>query len=277
MSEELRARIEARLGDLTPVGRRVALVLLDEHDRLGFHSATDLARMAGTSDATVIRTVQRLGYRGMIDLKAEIARNLAPPTLQQRLGPATPDSHADDAVTAAYETQLRALTRLHQPELRIQIVEAGSRIGGARRVHVNARGVSVGIADYAVALLGRVGVDARRLGSAAGIVADDLIAIEGGDLVVVISSGSRNRWHETLYERCSALGVGVVLITDAQPSPTVDSVVVRAGRGDPTGTASHVSTVATIEAIVLTHAALQHERAETTLAQLTDLRELLTR
>lgn len=275
---ELRTRVETNLSRLSNVGRRVALVLLDEHDRLGFYSATDIARMVDTSDATVIRTVQRLGYAGMVDLKASIAEQLEPPTPAQRLeatvdGSGPPHGHLREVL----DTQHKALTRLTDPDVRDQIERSADRIRAARRVHVNARGVSVGIAAYAAGQLGRVGVDARVLGSAAGITADDLLALGARDAVLVVSSGQRQRWQHILYEACADVGVGIVLITDSQAGPDDSSIVIRVGRGDPFTAATHVATVATIEAITVDVAAKPGRRAESTLERLGDYRTRLAR
>lgn len=278
-ADDLRTRVEDNLRHLSPTGCRVALLLLDEHDRLGFHSATDLARMAGTTDATVIRTVQRLGYSGIIELKADIARRLTPLNPAQRLG-ASIASGADpnhDLMVDIYDTQLRALNRLNQPDLHDAINDAVAAIAASGRVHINAHGVSAGLAAYAAAQLARIGVDARTLGGPAGITADDMVAIAPNDVVVAISSGLKQRWHNALYEHCGASGAQVILVTDTQPAPGPDSIVLRAGRGDPSGTATHVATVATIEAITLGVAAAAKERTTATLDQLNRHRERLTR
>ncbi len=276
---DLRSRVETQLGDLTPIGRRVALILVDEHDRLGFHSATDIARMAATTDATVIRTVQQLGYSGIIELKADIARRLVPPTPAQRLDKSIPDGTAGDGdpLHDLLDSQLRALTRLNQPDIRASIARAIQTIAAAKRVLVNARGISVGIAAHAAAQLARIGIDARTLGDAAGITADDLLAIrDDDDVVIVISSGLQQRWHDAIYERCAETGARIVLITDTHPAPHPDAVVIRAGRGDPTGTSTHVATIATLETIIL-GLAVRDQHTTATLDELNRHRERLAR
>ncbi len=276
---DLRTRVDASLSDLSPTGRRVALLLLDEHDRLGFHSATDLAHMAGTTDATVIRTVQRLGYSGIIELKADIARRLRPLNPAQRVDASITSGAGPnhDLMVDLYDTQFRALSRLNQPDRRNAINEAVVAIAACDRVHVNAHGVSTGLAAYAAAQLARIGVDARALGGPAGITADDMVAIAPRDVVLVINSGLSQRWHNALYEHCVATAAQVVLVTDNQPAPDPGSIVVRSGRGDPAGAATHVATIATIEAITLGLAAASKERTTATLDQLNRHRERLAR
>lgn len=273
-TSDLREQVEERLASLSPVSRRVAFLLIDEHDRLGFHSATDLARMAGTSDATVIRTVQRLGYRGMLDLKASVAAGLAPPTPAARLDASLPDEpgatvgDGSERLVALVGSQRRSVERLATPEVRRAVESAAALIAPSRRLAVHAHGVSVGIATYAAAQFARIGLDARVLGSAAGLVGDDLHQVLAGDVVLVIASGRQPPWHDALYERCVEEGAGVVLLTDTHPSPVPDAVVVRAGRGEDAAVATHVATIGAVELILLAVAALDREAASATLDEL---------
>lgn len=277
--EELRNRIDEQWATLSLVGRRVALLLLDEHDRIGFHSATDLGRMSGTSDATVIRTVQRLGYRGIIDFKAAVAASLVPATPRERLaatiGDASTDAQLEDSALA--RAQAGALRGLGSREICFAVDRAAAIVAGARRVTVHAHGVSHGLAQHAAAQLARIGCDARVLGSAAGVTGDDVQQLREGDTVIALTSGRRQPWHAVLFERCAVQRCGVVLITDTQPPPTPDAVVVRAGRGDDTSLATHVATIAVLERLVVAVAARDRDRTDATLDELNRQRAKLAR
>src|SRR5260370_35309557 len=80
-------RIAARRGDLSPAELRVVEYIAAEREEVAFLSAAEIARELATSDATVIRAAQALGYAGLPDLKAELQdalRSRATPVL--RLG-----------------------------------------------------------------------------------------------------------------------------------------------------------------------------------------------
>ena len=62
-------RILTGLPGLAPAQRQVARFFTEHAARLGFYSAAEIAERLGTSDATVVRTAQALGYRGLADLK----------------------------------------------------------------------------------------------------------------------------------------------------------------------------------------------------------------
>src|SRR3979411_1059425 len=72
----LAERVAARLTDLSPTERRVASFLVEHAEEAAFVSAAEMAGQLGTSDATVVRTVQSLGYAGLPELKRELVNAL---------------------------------------------------------------------------------------------------------------------------------------------------------------------------------------------------------
>src|SRR5215813_3334038 len=69
-------RVAARLDELSPTERRVASFLAEHPEEAAFVSAADVAAQLGTSDATVVRAVQSLGYSGLPELKRELVKAL---------------------------------------------------------------------------------------------------------------------------------------------------------------------------------------------------------
>lgn len=67
-------QIRESLSKLTPAQRRLADFLLEHPEESAFMSVSALARMAGVSEATVIRFSQLLGYRGFPELKESLRR-----------------------------------------------------------------------------------------------------------------------------------------------------------------------------------------------------------
>src|SRR5205823_7195483 len=85
--ESLDDRLADRFAELRPTEQRVARFFAEHREEVGFVSALEIAQQLGTSDATVVRTAQRLGYAGLPDLKRELVaalRTRATPAL--RLG-----------------------------------------------------------------------------------------------------------------------------------------------------------------------------------------------
>ncbi|MDR7520195.1 MAG: MurR/RpiR family transcriptional regulator [Armatimonadota bacterium] len=63
------ARLRAEYGRLGPAERKVADYFLDQSERDGVLSISDVAIRAGVSEATIVRFSKRLGYSGFLDFK----------------------------------------------------------------------------------------------------------------------------------------------------------------------------------------------------------------
>ncbi len=74
--ETFAARAARLGGSLGAAGQRVAEFIAQKPAAVLAGSALELAANTGTSDATVIRTIQTLGYAGLADLKRALAAAL---------------------------------------------------------------------------------------------------------------------------------------------------------------------------------------------------------
>ena len=69
-------RLKACADRISPAEQRVARFFLENREEVLIASASALARQAGTSDATVVRTAKALGFAGMEELRRTLAREL---------------------------------------------------------------------------------------------------------------------------------------------------------------------------------------------------------
>ena len=73
-SQRLKRRVRDSWPELTTAERIAAQHMISQPPTsLLFTSAQELGRGSGTSNATVVRTLQRLGYEGLPDLKRDLA------------------------------------------------------------------------------------------------------------------------------------------------------------------------------------------------------------
>src|SRR5262245_35205074 len=74
---DLRRRIRDHWEDFTPASRAVCRSLSEiSPERLIYLAAQELGQVSRTSNATVIRTLQSLGYSGLAELKDRVAAPL---------------------------------------------------------------------------------------------------------------------------------------------------------------------------------------------------------
>ena len=75
-SKAFYSRIQEKLESLSKMERKTAECMAENQDKLIYASITELAELAGTSEATVTRVCTKLGYSGFQALKVSVAREL---------------------------------------------------------------------------------------------------------------------------------------------------------------------------------------------------------
>jgi DNA-binding MurR/RpiR family transcriptional regulator len=272
------AEAVARHGaSLSPAGRRIVRYIDQNRAAALASSALELAASTGSSDATVVRSVQALGFAGLGDLKQALVASLQ--------GPSTP---ADDmrrtleesgastagAVEAVLDAHADALTELRTPQSRDRIVKAVSVLHPAHRVVVFGIGPSAPLARYVAVLLARVGRRSMALNAAGIMLADQLLDLRSGDALLVLAYGRPYREVLAVSAEAVRLGLPIVLVTDAPAGKIAQraDVVLEALRGRAGRVALHGATLAGLEAVVLGLAAAGPKAAMLTLGRLNELR-----
>jgi DNA-binding MurR/RpiR family transcriptional regulator len=157
-------------------------------------SATELAERIGASDATVIRAIQSLGYRGLPHLKSVIAAQLDAGTRSplQKVS-VTVDallSHPDRspfAMTAAAYGQ--SLEWLRHSDIERAIAAATAELARARRIVLYGPGPTFQLVDQTAVHLNRIGRRASSLPGGGEGFADTLLHMEDGDALLMLAYG----------------------------------------------------------------------------------------
>ncbi len=274
-------RVAARLAELSPTERRVASFLAEHPEEVAFISAAEIAAQVGTSDATVVRTVQSLGYAGLPELKRELVNALktrATPALRlgrslEQIGD-SPMAALDYALSMQLEL-LEDARRTLRPEAFGRAVEA---IRTAQRTHVLGIGPTGSMAHYLAMRLVRFGYRATSITATGLLLADGLLTINRGDAVVVLAYGQVLREIDVTLSRAQHMNAPVVLLTDALGAVLADrvSVTLSASRGAQDMWSSITPTAALIDALLFGIAIADRPRSLATLEVLNDLRTQVT-
>ncbi|MGP3938186.1 MULTISPECIES: MurR/RpiR family transcriptional regulator [Streptomyces] len=266
-------------GELSASERVVAQYLVSAPpENLLFASAQELGAASGTSNATVVRALQRLGYAGLPALKRELAAGFTSATapeerLKQRIahvGRHDLDQVKDRVFDEAAE-RLDQCRRLLETDVLKQAVQM---LADAPEVVAYGVGASELAARHLVLKLRRAGRRARFVGATGFTMADELLGLGRGDAVVILHPGRRLREFTVLIDRARAVGAGVVLVTDVPTGPlaTHADVVISAPH-TPTGiTAESLAGIVVMDTLVLALASLDEPRAVEASHQLTVLR-----
>jgi DNA-binding MurR/RpiR family transcriptional regulator len=270
-------RLSEHGASLAPAGRRVLRFIDQNRATVLASSAMELAASTGTSDATVVRSVQALGFAGLGELKqALVATIIRPSTPADDMRRTLEDvgENTARAVDLVLETHDEALIALRTPEARARIVAAVSSLHPAERIVVFGIGPSAALASYVSILLERSGRRVKTLNTTGIMLADQLLDLRSGDALLALAYGRAYREVLAVFGEARRLNLPIVLVTDNPDSKLGNSsdVVLAAQRGRTERVALHGATLVGLEALVLGLTAANQKESLTALQHLNELR-----
>ena len=243
-------------------------------------SAAEIAASTETSDATVIRSAQALGFGGMANLKKALAAALdrgSTPADNMRRTLVDAGANVDQAIGEVFDAHDQAMVLLRTESLRKQIAAAASLLATSERIVLFGIGPSSHLARYAAMMIVRGGRATSVLDATGSGLADQLLGMRKGDGVLMLASGKPYVEATAVVAECQRKRIPVALITDkagAGITPLVDTVI-SAGRGRSSRSALHAATMVVLEALILALAVADKGEALRTLERLNRLRELV--
>lgn len=271
-------RLTRRRENLSPTFKRVAAYIDANRLSVLTSSAVDLAREIGTSDATVIRAVQALGFGGLHDLRNEISasfgqRNTPVDNLRRTL------AESSESVETALDTVLdvfaSGLDALSTPEFRANMLAALDILHAAERIVLFGIGPTAHIAAYFAARLRRKGKKHAVLDRTGAGLADQLLDLQPCDAMLMLAYGDPYLEAEVALAEARRRRIRVVLVSDAEEMPLARraDVVLAVPRGQSQQMALHGITVLCVEMLLLGLATSDPQRAVYTLGELERLRK----
>lgn len=271
-------RMAAARKTLSPAARRVVRFIDRNRIAVLASSATELGASIGTSDATVVRAVQALGFEGLDDLRQTLLTSLdrrSTPADDMRRTLADVGENADRAIEVVLETHREAIEAMQSGRTRSYIAAAVAALHRGERIWVFGIGPSAALARYAVTMLRRSGRQADVLDATGLGLADQLLGLREGDALLVFAYSNPYREVMATFREGHRLGLPVVLITDCVDSRLARfaEVVIPVRRGRTERVALHGATLVGLEALILGLAVSDQRGAITALERLNDLRE----
>jgi DNA-binding MurR/RpiR family transcriptional regulator len=276
---ELRSRVRDHWETLSKAERSVCTLLANRTPEwLLYAGAADLGSESGTSNATVVRTLQKLGYAGLSELKQFVASpfssTVAPEVrLQQRIEYLGNDFEriSDGVWSEAAERIELARKAAGTPELSAAV----DIITRAQQVCSYGIGASGLAAEHLTLRLNRIGRPSRQISSDGFGLADDLLLVTPRDAIVVFAPGRMTTEIDVILNRARDVNASVILVSDDLRELLTGRVSVSlAAPHTPTGiTAEALTSILIGDVLVQAVAAVDPELAVESSHSLTALRD----
>jgi len=215
-------RLSGAFDDLTKTERTLAAYLRRNHPVAGLASITALARAAAVSTPTVVRLVQKLGFRGYPDFQASLRDEvgealLSPLSRHDRWAAGAPQAHIlnrfADAVLGNLQATLAHIDAAEFDAAAALLADPGRKVFavGGRITHATA--------DYLVTHLSLIRGRVTLIADAVTGWPAALLDLSAGDVLVAFDVRRYEPAVIQLVELAASEGAEVVLFTDQWVSP----------------------------------------------------------
>jgi len=258
-------RLQGAYSTLRAAEQRVADFILKHPDELIYLTVTELAERTDTSESTVVRLCQKIGYKGYQEFKIVLARDLVGPTTEiyAAIEP------GDDLATIknkVFQANAQALRDTLEVLDEVQLQRAVDTLAGARRLEIYGVGGSSPLALDAYHKFVKLGVAAVAL-SDGDLMAMSSSLLGAGDVALGISHTGASRDVTDALGRAKRGGARTICITHRSSSPITkvsDVVLVTAAqqtafRSD--ASSSRIAQLAVIDTLYVGVAHKNHQRS----------------
>jgi DNA-binding MurR/RpiR family transcriptional regulator len=210
-------RIHGTYDSLRTAEQRVADFILGHAEELIYLTVTELAERTQTSESTVVRLCQKIGYRGYQEFKILLARDLVGPTetVYEEINP------SDDLPTLkakVFQANAQALKDTIEVLTDEELERAVAAIAQARRVEVYGIGGSAPLALDAYHKFMKLGIPCTWLNDS-DLMAMSSALLQPGDVALGISHTGASRDVCDAMENAKSAGATTVCITHRATSP----------------------------------------------------------
>lgn len=270
-------RYRARAPTLSPRLQAVARYIHDNRESVLEFTAIEIATATETSDATVIRAIQALGFAGLRDMKKTLEAWFGTAINSEEKMITTVSELSCDinsGIDFVLDGHKRACDALSEPGNRQAISEAVALLIGARQVAlfgINASGI---LADYSTRLFNRIGIPGVSLNRSGVALAEQLISLQRGDVLIMMAQKNAHKEGTTTVREAKRLGIPIILLTHATDSffAKEATIVINVPRGGENGRMPlHGTVLVCLEMLILSVASATSSRTVKTMTRIQDL------
>jgi len=210
-------RIQGTYASLRTAEQRVADFILKHAEELIYLTVTEFAERTQTSESTVVRLCQKIGYKGYQEFKIMLARDLVGPaeSVYEQIGPS--DS-LEALKTKVFQANAQALKDTIEVLSEAELAKAVEAIARARRVEIYGIGGSAPLAFDAYHKFMKLGIAASWLNDS-DLMAMSSSLLDTADVVLGISHTGASRDVCDAMENAQKVGATTICITHRATSP----------------------------------------------------------
>ena len=210
-------RIQGTYSTLRTAEQRVADFILKHPDELIYLTVTELAERTETSESTVVRLCQKIGYKGYQEFKIMLARDLVGPT-ETVYEQIEPGDSLETLKAKIFQANAQALKDTIEVLSDAELRRAVDAIAACRKIEIYGIGGSAPLALDAYHKFMKLGIVAVWLNDS-DLMAMSSSLLAPGDVALGISHTGASRDVCDAMEHAQQAGATTICITHRATSP----------------------------------------------------------
>jgi RpiR family carbohydrate utilization transcriptional regulator len=267
-------RLQGAYGSLRAAEQRVADFVLAHPDELIYLTVTELAERTNTSESTVVRLCQKVGYKGYQEFKIVLARDLVEPATEIYAAIEAGDD-LRTVKTKVFQANAQALRDTIEVLDDEELQRAVDALAGARRVEIYGVGGSSPLAQDAYHKFLKLGLSVVAL-SDGDLMAMSSSLLGGDDVALGISHTGASRDVTDALARARSHGARTICLTHRAGSPitkVADITLVTAAQQTAFRSDASSSRIAQLTIIDTLYVGVAHKNHERSLNMIERTRE----
>jgi DNA-binding MurR/RpiR family transcriptional regulator len=267
-------RIEGTYASLRTAEQRVADFILGHAEELIYLTVTELAERTQTSESTVVRLCQKIGYKGYQEFKIMLARDLVGPT-ETVYEQIAPTDSLEVLKAKVFQANAQALKDTIEVLSDAELRRAVDALSAARKIEIYGIGGSGPLAFDAYHKFMKLGVPAVWLNDS-DLMAMSSSLLGSGDVALGISHTGASRDVCDAMEHAQTAGATTICITHRATSPITKVSNIRlftAAKETAFGSDATSSRIAQLSIIDVLYAGIANQNYERSLSRIQKTRE----
>ena len=208
-------RIQENALSLTPAEKRLVEVICADPQTAALATAADIARVAEVHEASVSRLVRKLGFDHYSGFRSAMQSEFIPTQEPAVRLDNTLKSSQTSYVRMLAAQECAALTRMEEMLDDALVEEAARRLMAARRLFFYGRGNAEVLSLLMYKRFRRFAKDCQHLSGDPRELAEQVLGMDSGDVVVIFSFRRAPSAYAALVESAREAGVYVMVIAGA--------------------------------------------------------------
>jgi len=216
--------ILANISQLTKNQKKIAQFLIDHPEEIAFSSIDTIADKLKVGKATIVRLAQALGYKGFLDLKAELSVKLRDNLTSAKKFKAALDSAPlkSDYITVIANNEIENIRLTFDKLDRASFDKAIDICVSASKIYTMGAGISMHLSQLTAYFLNRITLKATAFTSCGFSFHEQILSIKKDDAIIAISLAPYTLATIEAAELARSKGVKVISITDKLIAPIAE-------------------------------------------------------